>query len=113
MEETPREQAWALPNTQLDSGGESVAKGVKRPAPAPEACSDGVAQERRTVIVKRPKKTVKGNFVDIASLKVAELREELRARGLPKSGNKSVLVSRLQAYLADLADDQNPRKRKK
>ena len=89
-------------------------KGVKRPAP--ESCSDGAVKERRTVIVKRPTKSVasvvKGNVVvDINSLKVAELKQELIARGLPKSGNKSVLVSRLQAYLAE--DHQNPHKRKK
>lgn len=93
-----------------------MTKGVKRPAP--EACSDGA----RTVIVKRPTKSVaKSNTlvvdqnvidnVHIMSLKVAELKEMLVARGLPKSGNKSVLVSRLRAYLAE--DHQNPRKKKK
>ena len=96
-------------------------KGVKRPAP--ESCSDGAVKERRTVIVKRPTKsvaksgmlvadpTVIDNAVPIMNLKVAELKEQLSARGLTKSGNKSVLVSRLQAYLA--RDHQNPHKRKK
>ena len=84
--------------------------------PAPDASSSSGAPERRTVTVKRPTKSVasvvKGNVVvDINSLKVAELKQELIARGLPKSGNKSVLVSRLQAYLAE--DHQNPHKRKK
>ena len=127
-EETPLEKAWALPDLQLHS----VAKGEKRPAssmgvapekrtvtvmrPAPDASSSSGAPERRTVTVKRPTKSVasvvKGNVVvDINSLKVAELKQELIARGLPKSGNKSVLVSRLQAYLAE--DHQNPHKRKK
>ena len=95
-----------------------MTKGVKRPAP--ESCSDGAAKERRTVIVKRPTKsvaksnadqTVIDNVAQLMNLKVAELKEALSARGLPKSGNKSVLVSRLQAYLA--GDHQNPRKRKK
>ena len=142
-EETPLEQAWALPDLQLQSFGESVVKGEKRPAP--DASSSGVAPEKRTVTVKRPapnasssigapeKRTVtvkrptksvassntlvvdqsvKANdVVDITSLKVAELKQELSARGLPKSGNKSVLVSRLEAYLAE--DHQNPHKRKK
>ena len=121
-EETPLEKAWALPDLQLHS----VAKGEKRPAssmgvapekrtvtvmrPAPDASSSSGAPERRTVTVKRPTKSV-ASVVDINSLKVAELKQELIARGLPKSGNKSVLVSRLQAYLAE--DHQNPHKRKK
>ena len=78
--------------------------------PAPDASSSSGAPERRTVTVKRPTKSV-ASVVDINSLKVAELKQELIARGLPKSGNKSVLVSRLQAYLAE--DHQNPHKRKK
>ena len=121
-EETPLEQAWALPDLQLQSFGESVVKGEKRPAP--DASSSIGAPEKRTVTVKRPTKSVassntlvvdqsvKANdVVHINSLKVAELKQELSARGLPKSGNKSVLVSRLAAYLAE--DYQNPHKRKK
>ena len=51
-EETPLEQTWALPDLQLHSFGEYVAKGEKRPAP--DASSSGVAPEKRTVTVKRP-----------------------------------------------------------
>ena len=139
-EETPLEKAWALPDLQLhsvDKGEKRPASSmgvapekrtvtVKRPVssmgvapekrtvtvmrPAPDASSSSGAPERRTVTVKRPTKSV-ASVVDINSLKVAELKQELIARGLPKSGNKSVLVSRLQAYLAE--DHQNPHKRKK
>ena len=139
-EETPLEKAWALPDLQLHSvakgekrpassmgvAPEKRTVTVKRPVssmgvapekrtvtvmrPAPDASSSSGAPERRTVTVKRPTKSV-ASVVDINSLKVAELKQELIARGLPKSGNKSVLVSRLQAYLAE--DHQNPHKRKK
>jgi len=35
----------------------------------------------------------------IAGLKVVELKEELKKRGLPYSGNKAVLAQRLSEYV--------------
>ena len=117
INETPEEKTWALPNSQLVLGKQFAAKGLKRPAPD---ASIGAAQEKRTVIVRKPTKSVarpnsvdqpgKVKVVDLTSLKVTELKRELSARGLPKSGSKSVLVSRLSAFLAE--DHSDPRKRK-
>jgi len=37
--------------------------------------------------------------LDLKKLKVAELREELKQRGLDTKGNKNQLVKRLQKYI--------------
>ncbi|XP_077339565.1 SAP domain-containing ribonucleoprotein isoform X2 [Lithobates pipiens] len=44
--------------------------------------------------------------VDILKLKLAELKQECLARGLDVKGNKSDLISRLQAYLDEHAEDE-------
>ncbi|XP_073470045.1 SAP domain-containing ribonucleoprotein isoform X1 [Aquarana catesbeiana] len=43
--------------------------------------------------------------VDILKLKLAELKQECLARGLDVKGNKSDLISRLQAYLDEHAEE--------
>ena len=53
---------------------------------------------------------VKTSNLDLMLMKVAELKAELSALGLPKSGNKGVLIARLQAYIAE--GNPNPLKRK-
>lgn len=42
-----------------------------------------------------------GGVVDFSKLKVAELREECKKRGLDSSGKKSDLVSRLEGAKSD------------
>lgn len=43
---------------------------------------------------------------DFAAMKIADLKKELKAKGLPTSGNKQELVERLQAAVGtDLLDD--------
>ena len=54
-----------------------------------------------TPVAKPPSVLVKTSNLDITTLKVAELKEELSALGLPKSGKKAVLVSRLKAWIAE------------
>ncbi|KAM5179623.1 SAP domain-containing ribonucleoprotein isoform 2-T2 [Mantella aurantiaca] len=44
--------------------------------------------------------------VDIHKLKLAELKQECIARGLDVKGNKSDLVSRLQAYLEEHVEEE-------
>ncbi|XP_064614355.1 SAP domain-containing ribonucleoprotein-like isoform X2 [Liolophura sinensis] len=45
------------------------------------------------------------SVADLSSLKVADLKKELKERGLPCSGNKTELIERLQAHLeADTED---------
>ena len=53
---------------------------------------------------------VKTSNLDLMTLKVTELKAELSALGLPKSGNKGVLIARLQAHNAEA--NPNPLKRK-
>ena len=96
-------------------------QGKKRPAS--EALGAGakplkflkVPKTKDTVTVrpaeaKPPSALVKTSNLDITSLKVAELKEELSALGLPKSGKKGVLIARLQAYIAE--GNPNPLRRK-
>ena len=96
-------------------------QGKKRPAS--EALGAGakplkllkVPQAKDTVTVrpaeaKPPSALVKASNLDITSLKVAELKEELSALGLPKSGKKAVLLARLMAYIAE--GNPNPLERK-
>ena len=63
-----------------------------------------------TAEAKPPSALVKTSNLDITSLKVAELKEELSALGLPKSGKKAVLLARLMAYIAE--GNPNPLRRK-
>ena len=63
-----------------------------------------------TAEAKPPSALVKTSNLDITSLKVAELKEELSALGLPKSGKKAVLLARLMAYIAE--GNPNPLERK-
>ncbi|CAI9618318.1 unnamed protein product [Staurois parvus] len=44
--------------------------------------------------------------VDILKLKLAELKQECLARGLDVKGNKSDLISRLQAFLEEHAEEE-------
>lgn len=51
--------------------------------------------------------------MDFKNLKVAELKEELKKRGLPQSGKKAELISRLEEYeknepATDAAEEQEP-----
>ena len=43
--------------------------------------------------------------IDPKKLKVAELREELKARGLDAKGNKAQLVKRLEEAIAEESGD--------
>ncbi|OCT95696.1 hypothetical protein XELAEV_18013384mg [Xenopus laevis] len=45
-------------------------------------------------------------IVDLPKLKLAELKQECLARGLEVKGNKSDLISRLQAYLEEHAEEE-------
>ena len=46
------------------------------------------------------------DVMDISAMKVADLKKELKSRGLSTSGNKSELIDRLQLALAK-PDDLN------
>ena len=61
-----------------------------------------------TAVTKSASVLVKTSNLDL--LKVAELKAELSALGLPKSGKKGVLIARLKAYIAE--GNPNPLKRK-
>ena len=64
-----------------------------------------------TKAVKKPSSVlVMTSDLDLKLLKVAELKAELSALGLPKSGNKGVLIARLRAYIAE--GNPNPLRRK-
>ena len=54
-----------------------------------------------TAVAKPASVLVKTSNLDLMTLKVTELRAKLSALGLPKSGNKGVLIARLQAHIAE------------
>ena len=68
-------------------------------APAEEAPAEAEAEEEAPVEEEAPAKDEaepEGDAPDYASMTVAELKDELKAKGLPVSGKKAELVERLQ-----------------
>ena len=63
-----------------------------------------------TTTVAKTGRLVTTSNLDLTTLKVTELKKELSALGLPKSGNKGALIARLQAHIA--MGNPNPLKRK-
>ena len=68
-------------------------------APAEEAPAEAEAEEEAPVEEEAPAEDEaepEGDAPDYASMTVAELKDELKAKGLPVSGKKAELVERLQ-----------------
>ena len=81
------------------------------PAGGGEAAAAQLEEARRALLgaepaPSAPASTAAAAVVDVSdhhyeSLKVKELQEALRGRGLPTSGRKAELLQRLQAWVAD------------
>ena len=88
------------------------ASGAKPPKLLKVQKSNGAVPvtEGTTAVAKPASVLVETSNLDLTTLKVTELKAKLSALGLPKSGNKGVLIARLQAHIAK--GNPNPLKRK-